>query len=572
MYNIERYKNYGNFVFEQTAVIPEELNPRLKEYLSNQKLIDFLADALNDLPDGQEGQIQVNNDEYGILKDDKLFVKVDKSNPKDPKFYMWIMNDQFLFGDVNFDIAATLLKQAGDQGGTIGYVGNLLGSLIGLGDAGDSGTDEDTIVAVAGAMAAIAAEKSQDPMFYFSRLAETFSKKYGEDLTSFLETEFSGGSEVAALNTFRRPISPSVARGLSLPRILLDVGLTALTFGAGTILKAGVPAAAKGVAAAGATTRAAEGAAAGVRAGEAAASGVRAGEAAASGVRAGEAAGTAAKGAEAAAAGVRGAEEAIVAGDAALSGTKGVVSRLKGWAGIGKTKHVSNIEQEIKVGQQIMYKQKDKMVPHKVLAINQDGVQLQALSGPKDAFMAASDKFILEVHPNLANRILNRAGLNATKAGLILATNKINSIVGSTASTVSQPAGFFGKAGEIMGWYDTFTADAGSFAASLQDKTAKELAEMLLDLKKGTGFFGNTTNQEELAMTVIITSLSPEGARQVQSEYSKIDPEMSVYALLSDELGGEVGMFAKAYWTGITGEGTDYASAIRNIRAKLKAK
>lgn len=562
MYNIERYRNYGNLILEQTAVVPEELNPRLKEYLSNQKLIDFLADALNDVPDGQEGQIQINNEEYGILKDDKLFVKADKSNPKDPKFYMWIMNDQFLFGDVNFDIAATLLKQAGDQGGTIGYVGNLLGSLIGLGDAGDSGTDEDTIVAVAGAMAAIAAEKSQDPMFYFSRLAETFSKKYGEDLTSFLETEFSGGSEVAALNAFRRPISPSTARGLNLPMILLDVGLTALTFGAGTVLKAGVPASARGVAAAGAAARAAEGAAAGVRAGEAAAAGVRAGEAA----------GAAARGAEAAAAGVRGAEEAVLAGDAALNGTKGVMSRLKGWAGIGKSKQVSNIEQEIKVGQQIMYKQKDKMVPHKVLAISQDGVQLQALSGPKNTFMAAADKFVLEVHPNLANRILNRAGLNATKAGLIIATNKINSIVGSTASTVSQPAGFFGKAGEIMGWYDTFTADAGSYAASLQDKTAKELAEMLLDLKKGTGFFGNTTNQEELAMAVIITSLSPEGARQVQSEYSKIDPEMSVYALLSDELGGEVGMFAKAYWTGITGEGSEYASAIRNIRAKLKAK
>lgn len=559
MYNIERYRNYGNLILEQTAVIPEELNPRLKEYLSNQKLIDFLADALNDMPDGQEGQIQVNNEEYGILKDDKLFVKADKSNPKDPKFYMWIMNDQFLFGDVNFDIAATLLKQAGDQGGTIGYVGNLLGSLIGLGDAGDSGTDEDTIVAVAGAMAAIAAEKSQDPMFYFSRLAETFSKKYGEDLTSFLETEFSGRSEVAALNTFRRPVSPSVARGLSLPMILLDVGLTALTFGAGTVLKAGVPAGVRGAAAA-------------TRGAEVIGAGTRAGEAAAAGVRAGEAAGAAARGAEAAAAGVRGAEEAVLAGDAALNGTKGVMSRLKGWAGIGRSKQVSNIEQEIKVGQQIMYKQKDKMVPHKVLAISQDGVQLQALSGPKNTFMAAADKFVLEVHPNLANRILNRAGLNATKAGLIIATNKINSIIGSTASTVSQPAGFFGKAGEIMGWYDTFTADAGSFAASLQDKTAKELAEMLLDLKKGTGFFGNTTDQEELAMAVIITSLSPEGARQVQSEYSKIDPEMSVYALLSDELGGEVGMFAKAYWTGITGEGSEYASAIRNVRAKLKAK
>jgi hypothetical protein len=550
MYNVNNYKRYGNFLYEDLNIsLSDDLNPRLKQYLTNQKLIDFLADNFDTVPDGQEGQIQLNNEDYGILKEDKLFVKVDKSNPKDPKFYLWIMNDQFLFGDVNFDIAATLLKQAGDEGGTIGYVGNLLGSLIGLGDAGDSGTDEDTIVAVAGAMASIAAEKSQDPMLYFSKLAETFSKKYGQDLTSFLETEFSGGSEVAALNAFRRPISASTARGLNIPMILFDVALTAVTFGAGTVLKAGVPAGARGAAAA-----------------------TRAGEGALAATRAGEAAGAAARGAEAAAAGVRGAEGAVIAGDAALTGTKGVISRLKGWAGIGKTKQISNIEQEIKVGQQIMYKQKNKMVPHKVTGITQNGVQLQALSGPKNTFIAAADKFVLEVHPNLANRILNRAGLNTTKAGLILATTKINSIVGATSSTVSQPAGFFGKAGEIMGWYDTFTADAGSFAASLQNKTAKELAEMLFDLKKGTGFFGNTTNQEELAMAVIITSLSPEGARQVQAEYSKIDTEMSVYALLADEIGGEVGMFAKAYWTGITGEGTEYVSAIRNVRAKLRAK
>jgi len=553
MYNIEQYRRYGSFLFESdTAVLSEDLNPRLKQYLSNQKLVDYLASELGGLTDGQEGQIQIDNKEYGILAEDKLYVKVDKSDPKSPKFFMWIMNEQFLFGDVNFDIAATMLKQAGDQGGTIGYIGNFLGSLIGLGDAGDAGTDEDTIVAVAGAIAAIASEKSQDPMLYYSKLAETFSNKYGESLKSFLETEFSGRSESIALNTFRQPIDSSVSRGFNLPMLLLDVALTAITFGAGTAVKTGATAAVKGGTAA-------------VRAGEVGAAALKTGEAGSTAFKAGRSAGAAFKAGEVGA-------DVVKAGDAGLKGTQGVLSRIPGWNKIFGPKQVEAIQNEIKVGQQIMYKHGKGVIPHKVLAITPEGVQLQALGGTKNIFMAKSTEFVLNTTPTLANRILNKAGINATKAGLLLATNKLNSVVGSTSSTVSAPAGFIGQAGEIMGWYDTLVADTGSFAASLQGQTAKQLAEKLLDLKGGTGFFGNTTDQEELAMAIIITSLTPEGAKSLQAEYSKIDPEMSVYALLDDEISGETGMFAKAYWTGLTGEGKEYASAIRNIRAKLKAK
>ena len=70
---------------------------------------------------------------------------------------------------------------------------------------------------------------------------------------------------------------------------------------------------------------------------------------------------------------------------------------------------------------------------------------------------------------------------------------------------------------------------------------------------------------------LIILSLTPKGAKQVGAEYVKLDSSgMNVYAVLDDELGGDMGMFAKAYWSGCTGEGI-YVEPINNIVAKIKS-
>jgi hypothetical protein len=122
-----------------------------------------------------------------------------------------------------------------------------------------------------------------------------------------------------------------------------------------------------------------------------------------------------------------------------------------------------------------------------------------------------------------------------------------------------------------MGWYDTLAADPNAYMSSLAEQDAASLAETILDLKKGSGLFGNTTDQEELAMALIITSLTPEGAKKVAAEYNKIDASSSVYAVIDDELGGDLGMFAKAYWSACTGEG-EYAGQVRNILSKITSK
>ena len=130
-------------------------------------------------------------------------------------------------------------------------------------------------------------------------------------------------------------------------------------------------------------------------------------------------------------------------------------------------------------------------------------------------------------------------------------------------------ASMLGKGAELMGYYDTQTADPRAYIQAQKGAGAAGLAEIIFDLKKGSGLFGNTTNQEELLMALTVLSLDGEGAKEVQAAYKKLDGT-NVYAVLDDELGGDMAMFAKAHWTACTGEGAEYAAGIKNIRARVK--
>jgi hypothetical protein len=513
------YRNYGTRLVEQAATLSEDADPRLKQYLMDDALIDYLVNTIPTLEEGEEYELNIDNNEYGVNQDDRIYLRINPASDGNVTYTMWIMNDEVLFGGIDFTAAATLLYQAGQEGGVAGYVGNFLGSLVGLGDAGDAGTDEETVVAVAGAMAAIAAEKDVDPKLYYDRLTQAFNSKYGS-MVDFLETEFSGRAESASLAAFRQPIESSVTRGLNMASIIADIGLTIATFGTGTAVR------------------------------------------------------TALGGAGAAIRSTRAGGAAIKVGSKILTGTKGVLSRVPGWSKLAGSTRATYLNKAIKEGDTIQYvtrtgKNVGQTKPTKVLDIAEDGVKLQ---GPNNAiFKASHSDFILSVDPGLANKILNSANISATKAGVALATKKTADLVGSSAvDQGAEGASFAGKAAEVMGWYDTLAADPNAYMASLAGQDAASLAEAILELKKGSGLFGNTTNQEELAMALIILSLTPAGAKQVKEEYNKIDPNMSVYAVIDDELGGDLGMFAKAYWSGCTGEGA-YAGPIQNILSKIKS-
>ena len=531
MYNTEIYKNRK--LNEQTAVVSKDYDERLKGYLDNEDFLEVLSDAFKGLDNGEVTTLKdlaIEGKKYGILPGDVIHVEVNKEDENNPKFTMYVIDDAYVFDGVNMTTAASLFNQSTKEGGVIGTVGNYLGSLVGLGDPGDDGTDEEKLIGVAGALGAIAAEKRLDPKAYFDALAN----KVG-GITGKLETEFSGRAEATALNLFRRDISASWARGTNLASILGDIALTVGTLGIGTIGSAAL----KGGAAA---TRIAS---------------------------------KATKAANATKVG----SKIVKVGDKVLTGVKGVVSRIPGWKKLAGSTKITHLGQHVKVGQTIMHTSvKGVKGPAKILKTSPTkGVFMKSTEGPGKnlpGFWTKTDDFLLQIDPGLANKILNTAGVGSTAAAVALAGKKAGDLGDATGDSVSN-TGFFGSAAEVMGWYDSTTADPSSFIAGVMDSDSESLAQMLVDLKNGTGFWGNTTDNEELQIALIITSLSPKGAKEVDEEYRQIDPGNTVYAVLDDELGGDMGRMAKVWWAALTGDGIDnhpeiakYKTAISNNKDK----
>jgi len=508
-------------LYEQgPAVISSDLQARLKGYLDNDTLLQSLAKELEKYSDGEyELGYLADKEEFGIIDGDRLFVKVDKSNTEDLKFYMWILNDQYIFGDIDMELAAKLLSAAGvgtnfSERGLIGAIGSFVS-----GEGGDSGTDEESIAAISGAFAQIAAEKSLDPQIYYEKLGEIFQEKYGKSITTFLEEEFSGYAESVALNAYRQTIEPSVLRGINPWAILGDVALT-LT-GAGLVSKA---------------------------------------------FGLGMKGGRAALGATKAAKITKGGSTLTKAGKALA---KIVEKSVKFSKLSSKKKQLALAKAGIKKGAKIKWKHGSKgMIPHKVLSTNNGMVKLQALSGTKNTFtvgygnVGQGAELITKTAPSVAKTILDYTGLNvALAAGAIIGKKGEEQAKGGTNTAE--------KGAEFLGYYDSQKADPSAFIENAKNQSASDIASMLLDLKNGSGLFGNTTNQEEGSIALLVTGLIPEMVKKVSAAYKQLDSKMDAYAVLDDELGGDMAIIAKAYWTGCTGEGEQYAAAINNIRLRI---
>ena len=527
------YQTYDGPLLEVgPAVISNDLNSRLKGYLDNEELLTQLAEILAAKPDGEYMIDEIDPDKYGILKDDKLYVKVDKSDAKAPKFFMWIMNDEFLWGDINMEMAANLLNAAGEGTGFTerGIIGSI-SSFFGGNSSGDAGTDEDTVAAIAGAFAQIAAEKSVDPQIYFDKLDEVFKSKYSMSIKEFMEKEFGGYGEVVSCNAYRRAISADTMRGLNPWTILGDVALTIVTFGGSAAFTASL----KGVSVAGAAAKA------------------------------GKLAQTT-KLATASAALGKG-----VKAIANISGLSKVFSKLD------KVRKVTALEKAgVTIGKEVNYITNSGATRlMKIDSFADNGVQMsyKLSSGKwvKNPSLTTWDKVITQLSPGTATSVLTAAGVNLTTKGLVAASavGAIDNAQQDTIAGSSEP-GLVAKAGEVMGYYDTLAADPNAYIENAKQQGASDIASMILDLKNGSGLFGNTTAQEECCIALLITGLTPEMAKQVSVEYAKIDIKSTVYQVLDEELDGEIEIFAKAFWTGCTGEGNDYKASIANIIKRIK--
>jgi hypothetical protein len=529
------YQNYGSFLNEQAAVISEDLNERLKGYLNNDALLNKLAEIFKKYPDGEHEITELDKTEFGITAEDRLFVNVDKSEKTSPKFFMWIMNNQFLWGDLDMDIAAAILKAAGEgsnwtERGVIGSVGSIFS-----GEGTDAGTDEENIAALAAAFAQIAAEKSVDPQIYFDKLDEVFSSKFGTNIKDFLETEFSGYAEVVACNLYRRKIEPSVLRGLNMWSILGDVALTIVTLGGSQAFTAGL----KGTQLSAAATKT---------------------------TRFGKTAATA----------------SYTLGKA----VKGVadITRLSGvFAKLDKARKIAALEKAgVKAGGAEFTwltnvgKSAQKTSKAKILSFEDTGAKMSILgaNGKWTENVVGWKNILTQLSPTTATEVITAAGINKTTKALVAArvAGGVGSAISNETPTGAEEPGMFAKGAEAMGYYDTLAADPSKFIENAKAQGASDIASMLLDLKNGSGIFGNTTDQEECAIALLITGLTPEMAKEVSTAYAKIDVKSNVYDVIEDELGGDISTLAQAYWTGCTGQGDDFKASIAKIIERIQKK
>lgn len=521
------YRNYNGVLLEQAAVISDDLNERLKGYLDNDQLLTKLGEIFNSYEDGEYELSDLDKTAFGIVGDDRLFVKVDKSNKNSPKFMMWIMNDQFLWGDLDMEAAAAILKAGGEgtdwtERGIIGGIGSFFGGNA----SGDAGTDEETIASLAGAFAQIAAEKGVDPQMYFDKLDEIFKSKYGTSIKDFMEEEFGGYGEVVSCNVYRRKIEPSVMRGLNIWTILGDVALTIVTFGGSAAFTAGL----KGAEVANAASKASKLAKA------------------------------------------TGAAQASAALGKSVGAIADITRLSTVFAKLDTARKLSALEKVgVKIGGESFewISKSGTKGTAKLIGKSDDGAKLMVSYGGKSPIATNYDTLLTQLSPKTATDVLTAANINKTATGLVAARAAGVIGGGSTPEGAAEP-GLGAKAAEVMGYYDTMAADPSAYIANAKQQGASDIASMLLDLKNGSGLFGNTTDQEECSIALLITGLTPEMAKEVSAEYQKIDAKDTVYAVLDDELGGDISVLAKAYWTGCTGEGDEYKASIANILKRIK--
>lgn len=470
-------------VNEQSAVLSNDPNERLKQYLDDDDLLEKLASKIKTMEVGEKStfkELGIDSDTYGFRKGDELTVKRSKDQDGSPKFTIHNSNIEEAFEDVDFSNAAFLVNRA----------------------ASGIGTDEEAIAGVAGALINIAASKNIDASAIFNKFENVYNQKYDESLKSTIEGEFSGRAEVAALNAFRLKIDDSVARSLNLGAILGDLALTVLSFGTGTAAAASL------------------------------------------------------KGATATARGLKYAERASKASKFSKLGkiASPLIKLEKSWMNMSKAMKTARLNRLAKSGKALEYTGKGgtTSVP-KIIAKIENG-QIWWKGSKGGAYKGPLVNNVIE-HGGLRLKPSSIASLVPGSAKKIAAGVS----VGSRLDNIGSDANFL----EIMGWYDSLAKNPESYIKDVKSEGSDKLAETLIMLQDGTGIFGNTTDQEELQIALILTSITPDIAREVDAEFKR-KGEGSVSDLISDELGGDLAIITNSVWNGMIG-GADSSKYVSKI-------
>lgn len=403
------YENYGSYLVEQ-EVISKDLNDRLVQYLEVDDIISAVVKATNDTPEGEKNTVKLDRNDYKFIqKGDSLSLEIDKTNSDDYKVVATVTNLDKTSSNINFNSASYFIHKAIDG----------------------VGTDETLVAAVATALTKISYEDGIDGKEYFDQLDDEYTGRYGESLTDAIEGDFSGNAEVLALNMFKREIEDSALRGIDIENILVDIGLSIGTFGAGGVIG-----------------------------------------------KVAKTTGTASRGMARVAA--RGAKPIT-------KGIKGMISRLPGFSKLSKAKKLSAIKSNVKVGEQIIHttkrgKNAGTANKYTVKALTEDGIVLTGGPMGKGSFTVKLTEFVEGSTPKLANKILNSSKVESNLALAGLAGKKLAEVKSPNAAE---------NFAEIMGWYSTVTADPESFINTIRGEEMSSLAQRMHDLADGVTTMGD---------------------------------------------------------------------------------
>jgi hypothetical protein len=388
------------------------------------------------------------------------------------------------------------------------------------------GTDEEMVAAVAGAFIKIANENAIDPIRYFEKLSSSYSSvSGGESLTTAIEGDFSGRAEVTALGAFQLPIESSVMRGITdnWGQILVDVTLAAVTFGGSYAAQLSAKGAVAGA------NLAAKGA-----------------NIAAKGGKVAQGAGKV----------VQGAGKALELISQGLGSFYKMSTASKGVA-VEKALAQNGGKWVAKSGKQYAVQSFDKAT---------GTFKLGEVGGTNVLTYGADEMMRLSGAPFQANA-LNAAGITAISAAEL--ANRTDA-----AGDVSDLT-FQGNAAEdtleFLGYYDAMAADPNKFVNSVKQMSVpKDIAQQLKNYKDGSGLFGNTTDQEELAISLMLMYMNPIMANEVNAQFTKL-AGMDLYAMVDDELEDVMGYFVKAYLHATLGLGQDsIAQKVDQVYARIK--
>jgi len=197
------------------------------------------------------------------------------------------------------------------------------------------------------------------------------------------------------------------------------------------------------------------------------------------------------------------------------TGIKAMISGLPGFSKLTKASKAAAIGKNVKVGQTVAHttrtgKNAGDVGKYTVKAVTSEGVTLTGGKVGSGEFFVTSANFVKGSPPKLANKILTSAKVPRNAALATLAAKKVNDVGAGATFT------------EIMGWYDTITADPESFIQSIEGQGLKGLAMKMKNLADGI-----TSRGDELAMALIVTSLKPLAVKKLNDEYQKISKDGS---------------------------------------------